>query len=69
MINIQFAAFTSSIWFEGHVMVGGITSFCKTIKEQDPVLPALSVAFIATETLPVIKVPGAGTWVTVKGPG
>ena len=50
-------------------MVGGITSFCKTIKEQDPVLPALSVALMATETLPVIKVPGAGTWVTVKGPG
>ena len=69
MINIQFAAFTSSIWFEGQVIVGGITSFCNTIKEQDPVLPALSVALMATETLPEIKVPGAGTCVTVKGPG
>ena len=69
MINIQFAAFTSSNWFEGQVIVGGKTSFCNTIKEQDPVLPALSVALMATETLPVIKVPGAGTWVTVKGPG
>lgn len=56
--------------FEGQVIEGGSVSLTVTVNEQEPLLPAASVAEQVTVVVPFGKVePDAGEQVTVPTPG